>query len=70
MFIKYPRTPHIEGSKLQGDDTCDGQVSLDEILDRNKRRPRTKQVPKQILDRMLWSWEPIDNTKIHGFMWS
>lgn len=40
-----------------------------EILDRNIHRPKTKQVPRQVLDRMLWSWEPIDLTKVHRLTW-
>lgn len=28
MFIKYPRTPHLEGSRLQPGDTSDDQVSM------------------------------------------
>lgn len=30
-IVKYPRTPHLEGSKLQPGDSVDGQVSLSEL---------------------------------------
>ena len=40
-----------------------------EILRRNKSRPLDKQVPVNVLERMLWSWEPIDHTQVHQVDW-
>lgn len=33
MFIKYPRTSHLVGSRLQSDDTIDGQVPVETLTE-------------------------------------
>lgn len=34
-LIKYPRTPHLEGSKLQEGDSCEGQVLIKSLQGQN-----------------------------------
>lgn len=46
-IIKYPRTPHLEGSKLQAGDTTEGQVT---IADLRKRYPDAHWVTEEKLD--------------------
>ena len=33
MFLKYPRTPHLVGSRLQDGDTVEGQVPVESLKD-------------------------------------
>jgi hypothetical protein len=46
-IIKYPRTPHIEGSKLQPGDTAAGQISIAKI---REQFPNAKFISEEKLD--------------------